>query len=129
MIRYFLYKLLKLYTPFISALMSAIHGVLYLREVETSYYVLSGEYSGYSLLFLAYVHVHSRRMCIWYKRCIYSLYSIKILSLLHYHKLIHVNFTDLFYSILVINIFALIFWCIFIVKRAFTKAFYLDRKY
>lgn len=112
-------KFIKLYTPFICAIISTIHGVLLVNKVQTSFYFIAQELTGNSILLLLYVLVHSKRMCKWYKLSIYSLLAIHVLNLAYYIKLIDVPI--LLKLGICINITSILFWLVFRITYRVSK--------
>lgn len=112
-------RLIKIYTPFICALVAIIHGVLTLIKYQgVAYYILS-EFTGHSILVILYILATSKRFCIWYKRTVYLLLIIHILNLLYLFGLI-----DFYHTIcisLVFNIIALLTFLIYRVTVGITK--------
>lgn len=104
-------KFIKLYTPFICAIISTIHGVLLVNKVQTSFYFIAQELTGNSILLLLYVLVHSKRMCKWYKLSIYSLLAIHVLNFAYHIKLIDVPV--LLKLGICVNITSILFWLMF----------------
>lgn len=115
-----LYRLTKLYTPFVCALMATVHGVLFLCGVDTSYYRVSGELSGQSILLLLFVQIHSKRMCKWYKSAIYFLYLVHVINLMYYTTDL-INYTMALYGGLILNIASMMCWLVFITIRTISK--------
>ena len=113
-------KLVKLYTPFICAIMSAIHGVLFILDVDTLYYKISGELSGQSILLLIFVQIHSKRMCKWYKLSIYFLYFVHLINLMYYTTDL-LTYAIALYGGLVLNIASTMCWLISITLRTISK--------
>ena len=114
-------KLIKLYTPFICAVMSAIHGVCFLCKVTDIFFLrIIGDFTGHSFLLLAFVWIHSKRMCKWYKLSIKFLFCIHILNLAYY-EIGLVSEWALIYGGLVLNIASMMCWLIFITLRTVYK--------
>lgn len=104
-------RFVKLYTPFICSLISAIHGVLLLLKVNTSFYWIASSLTGHSILLVLFMIIHSKRMCKWYKMTLYSMLSIHVLNLLTRLKII--ERCDNIKISIVISVFAIITWLIF----------------
>lgn len=115
-----LYNLVKLYTPFICAIIAIIHGVCYFLEINTRGIYVLGELTGHSILVLLFILYYSRKMCKWYK------FSVKILMLLHVSNILYymgiIPPKSVIYVSLVLNILALMCWLIFITTRNMSKA-------
>lgn len=85
---YILRRLIRIYTPFICALVALIHGVLfYLLKYEGVILNIMGEYTGHSVLLIAYIWATSKRMCKWYHLTNILLMLIHINDLLYYHDI------------------------------------------
>lgn len=112
-------RLIRIYTPFICAVVAIIHGVLSLSKYNGILYYILSEFTGHSILILMYFIATSRRMCVWYKRTIYLLLSIHILNLVYLFGLI--EYYKLIYCAIVINILALISFLIYRVTVGITK--------
>lgn len=112
-------RLIRIYTPFVCALSSIIHGVLFLVKYDGFLYWFLGNLTGHSIFLLSYILATSKRMCIWYKRTVYLLLCINIVNILYHVKLI--SGLELIYIGLVINIVALITFLIYRVTVGITK--------
>lgn len=79
-----LIRAIRIYTPFICALMALLNGVLFLRGVEATPLVyLIATFTGNSLLVDLFMLAASMRMCIWYKLNIFCLFMVQICGLLY----------------------------------------------
>ena len=112
-------KLIRIYTPFICALVAIIHGVFYLTHIGYGFLRVCGEFTGHSFIVILYFLATSRHMCKWYKRTLYLLMSIHIVNLAHIFGWIE-SYT-LIYAGLVINILAVICFLIYRVTKGITK--------
>lgn len=114
-------RLIKQYTPFICAIISAIHGVMFLCKVgSVEAFQTMGNTSGYSLILLAYVWAHSKKMCKWYKSSIIMLALVNVLNIMYYNT----SFVALWlvlYGGLILNIASMMCWLIFITIRTISK--------
>lgn len=120
-------KLIKLYTPFICSISSTIHGVLYINKVDTVFYWLASNLTGHSLLVLAFILIHSKRMCKWYKLSIYCLMFVHVVNILTRFELI--SRPDSIKMSILINLAALLFWLIFRVTYKTTNIILRECKY
>lgn len=112
-------KLIRIYTPFICAVIAIIHGVLYFTDCSGIIFNIFGEIAGHSILVILYIIATSKRMCKWYKITNYLLLSIHFLNLLYIAGF--VNYYILLYAGLTINITALITFLIYRVTVGITK--------
>lgn len=113
-------RLVKLYTPFICAIMAIIHGVLYLCKYSGCFYWIASNFTGHSILLIMYVMVHSKRMCKWYKITLWMLMLVHVSNTLFYTDIIPRR--SIIYVTLILNMLALMFWLIFMATRRITKA-------
>lgn len=65
--------LIRIYTPFIAALLSVIHGVMILCLYDGPVYISLNMLVGHSVLIDLYILATSRRFCKWYKYTVYLL--------------------------------------------------------
>lgn len=113
-------KFIKLYTPFICAIISTIHGVLLINKVHTSFYFIAQELTGNSILLLLFVLVHSKRMCKCYKLSIYSILFIHVLNFAFYIDIIEKP--TLLKLGICFNVTSILFWLISIkIHRTVSK--------
>lgn len=112
-------KLIRIYTPFICAIIAIIHGVLSLLEYQGSLYYILNEFTGHSIFVLLYFIATSKRMCKWYKITIYLLLSIHILNLIYLFGFI--DYYRVLYIGIVINILAFISFLVYRVTVGITK--------
>lgn len=112
-------KLIRIYTPFICAIIAIIHGVLYFTDCDGVIFSIFGEIAGHSILAILYIIATSKRMCKWYKITNYLLLSIHFVNLLYIAGF--VGFYLLLYAGLTINILALITFLIYRVTVGITK--------
>lgn len=112
-------RLIRIYTPFICAIMAIIHGVLYLMEYRGVAYSVLSEISGNSLIVLFYILATCRRMCKWYKRTVYLLLGIHVLNLLYLFGCM--DYYTLLYAGLVVNILAVICFLIYRITAGVSK--------
>lgn len=114
--------MIKLYTPFICATISAIHGVLFLLGgLDNKFFLSLGNISGYSLIALCFIWIHSKRMCKWYKLSIKFLFAVSILNILYY-IVGKIPVIFIMYAGVVLNIISVMCWLIFITTRNMSKA-------
>lgn len=76
-------QLIRVYTPFIMAIVSAIHSTLFIVDHEGLVYNIFANSCGYSILAIAYIMATSRRMCKWYKATNWLLMSVCILNTIY----------------------------------------------
>ena len=112
-------KLIRIYTPFICAIIAIIHGVLYFTEVDGIIFNIFGEIAGHSFLAILYIIATSKRMCKWYKITNYLLFLIHIVNFVYLAG--YINAYILLYASLSINILALISFLIYRVTVGITK--------
>lgn len=113
-------EFIKLYTPFICAIVAIAHIFLYLNHYEGNIYSILGNITGHSVLMNIYIIIHSRRMCVWYKTTNYILMSIHFINIAYRIGLIPSYY--IMYILLFINLSALMTWLIFRVTYKSTKA-------
>ena len=114
-------RLIKLYTPFVCAVISAIHGVYFIiGQNDCEFFRSIGNVSGYSLIMLAYVWGHSRNMCKWYKASIIMLSFVNVLNIFYYY-IDAIGVWTVLYGGLVLNIASMMCWLIFITLRTVSK--------
>lgn len=77
-----LFLLIRIYTPFICALMMIIYSVMYLCEYTGKAYFIINELCGHSVLLIMYIVATSKRMCVWYKTAVYLLLATHVLNFL-----------------------------------------------
>lgn len=65
--------LIRIYTPFIAALVSVIHEVLIIFQYEGHILNYIGAITGHSILIDLYILATSRRFCKWYRYTVYLL--------------------------------------------------------
>lgn len=116
-----LQKFIKLYTPFICAIIASIHGVLFLLEIESNIFLrILSNITGHSLLLLYFVLIHSKRMCKWYKRSIYMLIYVHVINIAYY-LIDEIPIWTVLYGGLVLNIASMMCWVVFIAMRTIFK--------
>lgn len=116
-----IYKFVKLYTPFICAVISVIHGVLILNNVNSSVLRCIGDFTGHSMLVLLFIWIHSKRMCKWYKLSIIMLFLIHVMNITYYITGI-IPIWIILYGGLILNIASVMCWLIFRVTYKTSKA-------
>lgn len=119
MIKDIIKRLIRIYTPFICAVVAIIHGVLYLIGVTGCVYAVLGNFTGHSILLLLYVLSTCKQMCVWYKRTVKLLIATHIVNILYYLGLFDIN--GVMYYSLVFNIFALLSFLLYRIKVGITK--------
>ena len=112
-------KLIRIYTPFICALMAIVNGVLFILDYSGIIYRLLSEFTGHSFLLIMYILATSKRMCVWYKATTWLLLLIHIPNTLYYYHIL--QSTEVIYIGIVINILALITFLIYRVSVGITK--------
>ena len=120
-------RLIRIYTPFICAIVAIIHGVLSLTGYEGRLYYILNEFTGHSIFVLLYIIATSRRMCKWYKITVCLLLSIHVLNLLYLFNLI--GYYKVIYSGIVINILAFFSFIIYRFMAKITKFICQKHKY
>lgn len=113
-------KFIKLYTPFIFAVIALIHGVLFLTGNNCKEFISINEFSGHSIIALWYIWIHSKRMCKWYKRSLIMLFSIHFLNIIYYLTGI-IPIWIILYGGVILNIISMICWIVFITTPNITK--------
>lgn len=108
------------FTPFITALVAIIHGVLYFSGYTGVLYRMMSEFTGHSILMMLFVYSTSKNMCKWYKLSVILQLLIHISNIMYY--LGFVASKSVIYVSLVLNILALMCWLIFITTRNMSKA-------
>lgn len=111
--------LIRIYTPFISALIALIHGVLLLSDYDGILLWILGELTGHSVLMIAYILATSRRMCKWYKITVILLLLPHLINIGYY--LGWVSYNSIIYLGIIIAIFSLIAFLIYRVTVGITK--------
>lgn len=112
-------RLVKIYTPFICALFAIIHGVLSLNGYDGILYGISADLTGHSVVVILYILSTSKKMCKWYKLTNYLLLTIHFFNIGYYLKLI--EYDNLIYTAIVLNIAALISFLAYRVTAGITK--------
>lgn len=108
-------RLIRIYTPFVCALVALAHGVLSLTGYEGLAYYVFSELAGHSILLLVYMlATSSPKINIWYKRSIYLLMSIHALNLLFIAG--YAPYYAVIYAGIVLNIASIV---AFLVYRAY----------
>lgn len=113
-------RLIRIYTPFICAVIAIIHGVLYLCECTGTIYWILGNFTGHSILVIGYIIATSKRMCIWYKMTTYMLMYVNVINILYRTNCIK-RFEDIICLSIIINFSALIMFLIYRIKVGITK--------
>lgn len=112
-------EFVKLYTPFICAVVSIAHISLYLYGYNGSFYGIFNNLTGHSILMMIFILYHSRRMCKRYKLSCWLLLFIHINNIIY-----HLGFEKYDISVLIIlllSIGSLLSWLIFRVTYKTTK--------
>ena len=112
-------KFIKLYIPFITAVLVAIHGIAVVEEWDTKFFSIFQNIIGSSVLYYYYVLIHSKRMCVWYKLSIKSLMLISILNICT--KLGLLNKTEMPKLIIILSVCSAILWVLFYKTYKCTK--------
>ena len=76
------YRMVRIFTPFLCSVATIIDGILFFMDKEPSY-IVSGV-GGYSLAVTLCFIAYSRRMCIWYKTNLFCLLSVPVIGILYY---------------------------------------------
>lgn len=105
-------KFIKLYTPFICAIIACIHGVLFLLKYQNIMLNIFNDLSGHSILLLWFIWIHNKRMCKWYKLSIMMLFIIHIMNIVYYITGV-IPVWIIIYGGLILNIDSVMFWLIF----------------
>lgn len=105
-------RLIRIYTPFICALVSLIHGVLFFREELTEGFIYNASFSsGFSIIVIAYFWATSKQMCIWWHLNLLCLVLISISSALDFYKILPIG--SYFYFTTLLSTFGLIFFLLY----------------
>lgn len=112
-------RLVRIYTPFICAIIAIIHGVLYLAGYKGAIYSILNDLTGHSILLILFILSASKSMCIWYKITNYLLLFIHLINISY--ALGYVQYDFVLYLGLVINIIAVICFLIYRVTAVITK--------
>lgn len=121
-------KFIKLYTPFICAIIACIHGVLFLLKYQNITLNILNDLSGHSILLLWFIWIHSKRMCKWYKLSIMMLFIIHIMNVVYYITGV-IPVWIIIYGGLILNIASVMFWLIFRITYKATKVIHLACKH
>lgn len=122
---------LKVFTPFISASVSAINGVLmYLKieceiEIDSNLFTSLDHSVGSSILFVSYVLARSPHMCKYYKASCYSLLIFNIYAEVYIHTKMAFNWFA--YISITLLMASIVFWTIYALgakTRRFIRQFY-----
>lgn len=105
-------RLVRIYTPFMCAIIMLIQEALIKYKYEGLLSNYLSEYSGHSVLVIAYILCTCDKMCKWYKITNWLLFSTHILNILYLSHIINIIY-DLAYAIIAINIAALITFLIY----------------
>lgn len=119
MIKYVLKRLIKIYTPFVCAVIALIHGVLFLCEYSGSLFTLFSEFSGHSILLVLYIISTSSKMCIWYKTTNWILFSTHVINIAYLYDIL--QFYEVIWMGVILNILALLTFLIYRVSVDITK--------
>ena len=119
MLKTIIKRLIRIYTPFLCAVIAIIHGVLFLCGYKGVLMLILGEFTGHSLLLIAYVLSTCKRMCIWYKLTNWILLFTHVINIMYYYKLIDAS--HIIYALIIVNTFALITFIIYRVTVGITK--------
>ena len=114
-----IFRLIRIYTPFICAISAIIHGVLFLLKYQGIAYRILSNLTGHSVFVILYIISASSKMCKWYKATNYLLLSINLFNLAYYMDIVPYGF--IIYAGLVINIIAVICFLIYRVTLGVTK--------
>lgn len=105
-------RLIRIYTPFICALVSLIHGVLFFREELTAGFIYNASFSsGFSIIVIGYFWATSKQMCIWWHLNLLCLALISVSSALDYYKILPIG--KYFYFTTLLSTFGLIFFLLY----------------
>jgi hypothetical protein len=119
MVKSLIKKLIRIYTPFICAVVAIIHGVLFLCEYQGVLMLVLGEFTGHSLLLIAYILSTCKHMCIWYKLTNWILFFGHAINIMYYFDLI--DQSHIIYILILLNILALISFLIYRITVGITK--------
>ena len=117
--KFILKRLIRIYTPFICAIIALVNGVLYFCDYSGIVYRILSEFTGHSILLIAYILSTCNKMCIWYKITNYILVSIHVFNIIYYYG--YIDRIDVMYIGLLLNIFALLTFLIYRVSVGITK--------
>lgn len=119
-------RLIRIYTPFVCALFTIIHGVVFLLEkfsligeVPSNTLNLFGNIAGSSIFGILYIFATSRRMCKWFVYSCYFLLANNISNIMYY--VFGYKFIDAVYIAIVLSTLSLISFIIYRIKVGLTK--------
>lgn len=113
-------RLIRIYTPFLLALLAIVHGVLFLDGYRGIMYRVISEITGHSILAIIYIISASSKMCKWYKITNYLLLSIHFVNLAYYVDIISDSIIVIYITLL-LNILAVGAFLIYRVSVGITK--------
>lgn len=118
-LKYTAKRLIKIYTPFICALIAIIHGVLYFCKYKGTIWYLFNDVTGHSILLVLYVLSTSKNMCVWYKATCWFLILMHVPNILYTYKFFTID--TVMYLTIIIGLFALLSFLIYRVSVGITK--------
>lgn len=119
MIKMIIKRLIRIYTPFIMALASIVHAVLFFEGYEGVAYSNLSSMFGFSLLASIYIMASSGMMCTWYKVTNYLLICVNVLSLIYTN--IPFNGIVYLYIVLTLSILSVIAFIIYQFQKGIRK--------
>jgi hypothetical protein len=116
---YVIRRFIRIYTPFICAIVAIIHGIMFLQGKDSEFVCLLGDLTGHSIIVIVYIIATSKRMCRWYK------YTCWLLLITHVINISYVIFDIDYYRILnagiVTNFISVLTFLIYRIKVGITK--------
>lgn len=123
-----LIRFIRIYTPFKSAIMVQMNGVLFMKgATEISLINLLAAISGNSIIVVLYMFVTSMRMCIWYKLNLLCLLLTQICGLMYNYYDID---TSLYlWVVVLLSAMGVMFFLIFRIFYNVTRLFGCNRRH
>lgn len=112
-------RLVRIYTPFICAIMAIIHGVLYFYVYKSSFYSIMNQCTGHSFLLIGYILSTCDKMCKWYKITCLMLMIVHVPNILYIYGLFTLD--NVMYSSIIIGIISLLTYILYRVSVGITK--------
>lgn len=119
MIKEIIRKLIRIYTPFVCAVIVVLNGVLYFSGYKGLLYRIFSEFTGHSFLVVAYMLACSSAMCKWYKITCWLLFASHIPNLMKYYGMLEM--AHAYYLTVLVNVVSLITYLIYRIKVGITK--------
>lgn len=119
LIKNVLKRLVRIYTPFICAVVAIIHGVLYFCRCKSELCFIMNDFTGHSFLLIGYILCTCDRMCKWYKITCLLLMTVHIPNILYVYKLFTLD--NVMYCSIIVGILSLITYMLYRVSVGITK--------